>query len=402
MSTKGDTRHPRLPAGVWTASAASFLATAADTFLLFALVWVAAPQGWTGMQTAFVILTLRLPVLAGGLLCGRAVDRWGSRRVISVDTSVRAGLMVCLAVVGRGGDLPLVGVLVLGGLAGVLSPATYAGVRSLVYRLVDPSELPRANTAVSVGEQLQLLVGSALVGPALVVLGPGLSPLVAAALLLTASLLARRLPSGGAVRSSPGARPSGLGQVASAGRLPTRALAIVALSTAYYIAYGPFEAATPAFVRERLDGTEAAYSLLWTVFAVGSLATLSIAPLLARRRPGMVNALGTLAWGLAMLSLVWIHELWLAAVLFLIGGALWGPYTAVEATALHRWVHPAHHGRVFGVQRSLLATATPLGAAVGALGLERFSAAAVLGTGATACACAGIIALAYGGLRNAD
>jgi hypothetical protein len=304
-------------------------------------------------------------------------------------------------VVGRGGDLPLVAVVVLGGVAGMLSPATYAGVRTLVYRLVDTDELPRANTAVSVGEQLQLLVGSALVGPARLVLGPGWSPLVPAALLLTASLLARRLPPVDAGHSSSGAGAA-VHEPVAAGRPPTRVLAIVALSTAYYLAYGPFEAATPAFVRDRLDGTEAAYSLLWTVFGVGSLASLAIAPLLARRRPGMVNALGTLAWGLAMLSLVWVHDLWLAAVLFLIGGALWGPYTAVEATALHRWVHPAHHGRVFGVQRSLLATATPLGAALGALGLERLSAAAVLGGSAAGCACAGLVALTYGGLRNAD
>jgi predicted MFS family arabinose efflux permease len=179
-------------------------------------------------------------------------------------------------------------------------------------------------------------------------------------------------------------------------------LAIVALSTAYYFVYGPFEAATPAFVRERLHGTEAAYSLLWTVFGIGSLASLCLAPLLARRRPGMVNALGTLAWGLAMLPLAWTSELWVAAVLFLVGGVLWGPYTAVEATALHRWVHPAHHGRVFGVQRSLLATATPLGAAVGALALDRFSPAAVLGTSAAACACAGLVALTHRGLREAD
>ena len=395
-------RRRRLPAAVWTASAASFLATAADTFLMFALVWVAAPQGWTGMQTAFAILALRLPVLAGGVLGGRAVDRWGSRRVITLDTSVRAVLMICLAVSGRGGDLPLFGVLVLGGLAGVLSPATYAGARSLVYCLVDPDELPRANTAVSVGDQLQLLVGSALVGPALLLLGPGLSPLVPAVLLLTATLLARRLPRADAVRSSAGAAPSAPEPVTTTGRPQTRVLAIVALSTAYYFVYGPFEAATPAFVRDRLHGTEAAYSLLWTMFAIGSLTGLAVAPLLARRRPGTVNGLGALAWGLAMLPLAWTSDLGVGALLLLLGGILWGPYTAVETTALHRWVHPAHHGRIFGVQRSLLATATPLGAAVGALALERIPAATVLGTSAAACACAGLLALGHRGLREAD
>ena len=334
-----------------------------------------------------------------------AVARWtdgGSRRVITLDTSVRAVLMICLAVSGRGGDLPLFGVLVLGGLAGVLSPATYAGARSLVYCLVDPDELPRANTAVSVGDQLQLLVGSALVGPALLLLGPGLSPLVPAVLLLTATLLARRLPRADAVRSSAGAAPSAPEPVTTAGRPQTRVLAIVALSTAYYFVYGPFEAATPAFVRDRLHGTEAAYSLLWTMFAIGSLTGLAVAPLLARRRPGTVNGLGALAWGLAMLPLAWTSDLGVGALLLLLGGILGGPYTAVETTALHRWVHPAHHGRIFGVQRSLLATATPLGAAVGALALERIPAATVLGTSAAACACAGLLAWGHRGLREAD
>lgn len=395
-------RHRRLPAVVWIASAASFLATAADTFLLFTLVWVAEPQGWTGMQTAAVILLLRLPVLAGGVLGGRAVDRWGSRRVITVDTAVRAGLMIGLAALGRHGDLPLLGVLVLGGLAGVLSPATYAGVRSLVYRLVEPSELSRANAAVSVGEQLQLLVGSALVGPALLLLEPGLSPLVPAALLVVASLLARRLPTAEAARSSAAAVSFVAVPATTAGRPGTRVIAIVALSTAYYFVYGPFEAATPAFVRDRLLGSESTYSLLWTVFAVGSLASLPLAPVLARTRPGMVNALGALAWGVAMLPLAWTGDVWIAAMLFLLGGVLWGPYTAVEATALHRWVPPSRHGQVFGMQRSLLATAAPLGAATGAVGLEWFSAPAVLGASATACACAGLLALAHRGLRDAD
>lgn len=393
----------RLPAVVWIASAVSLLATSADTFLLFMLVWVAGPQGWTGMETALVILLLRLPVLVGGVLVGRAVDRWGSRRVITVDMTVRAALMIMLAALGRDGEVPLGGVLVLGGLAGVLSPATYAGVRSLVYRLVDAKQLPRANTAVSVGEQLQLLVGSALVGPALLLLGAGLSPLVPAGLLLTAAGLARRLPGGAGAARSPRRRVPGVaGRAVTARRPSTRLVAIVALSTAYYFVYGPFETATPAFVRDHLHGSEAAYSLLWTLFAVGALASLPLAPLLARRRPGMVNALGALAWGLAMLPLAWTDEVWVAAVLFLLGGAVWGPYTAVEATALHRWAHPAQHGQVFGVQRSLLATAAPLGAAVGAVSLERFSPPTVLGANAIACACAGLLALTHRGLRDAD
>lgn len=106
--------------------------------------------------------------------------------------------------------------------------------------------------------------------------------------------------------------------------------------------------------------------------------------------------------GSGHLPLAVTGEVWVAALLFLVGGALWGPYTAVEATALHRWTDPGRHGRVFGVQRSLLATTAPLGAAVGALGLERFPPQAVLGASAIACAVAGLLALAHPGLRQPD
>jgi predicted MFS family arabinose efflux permease len=61
----------------------------------------------------------------------------------------------------------------------------------------------------------------------------------------------------------------------------------------------------------------------------------------------------------------------------------------VETSALQRWADPARHGAVFGLQRSLLATATPLGAALGALALDHTGPATVLGVSAGACALAG-------------
>jgi predicted MFS family arabinose efflux permease len=397
-TTAAERRPGRLPVSVWCASAASCLATGADTFLLFTVVWVAAPQGWTGAQTAAVVLALRLPALAGGLVGGLAVERWGSRRVVRVETTARATLMVALAALSRDGELSMNALLVLGAVAGAMSPATYAAVRTAMPHLVERGDLPRANTAVSLGDQVQLLAGSALVGPALLVLGPRHSPLVAAGLLLLAGRLGRRLPP--ATGRPPIPAPDAYGGQAGGPRgLPARVCAIVALSTAYYFVYGPFETATPPFVRNQLGAGEGAYSLLWALFSAGALATLPLAPALARHRPGMVNALGAVAWGAVMLPLAFVDTAVAAAAVFFLGGAVWGPYTAVEATALHRWVDPSRHGRVFGVQRSLLATAVPLGAASGALALERFSPVTVLMASAAACCLAGLAALTMHDLR---
>ena len=373
----GLTSSPRLPRAVWAASAVALLANSADTYALFVLLWIAGPQGWSGAQTALVVLALRLPTLISGPLVGRAVDRWGARPIMRLDMTGRALLVALMAMSGRGETLALVPVLVLGGLAGSLSPATYAAVRTLIPRLVGGQQLGRANAVVALSDQMPLLLGAVLVGPSLILLGPTTSLLVAVVMLLIGVALTFQLPH----PSPSGGRQH---QEADATRLPARRwpahlVALVSLSVTYYFVYGPFETATPPLVRDQLHGNEATYGLLWVVFGIGALITLPIGPVLARWRPGVVNALGAVVWGLVMLPIAFVHDPVVVSVLFFVGGMVWGPYTTIETTAVQRWVDPSRHGAVFGLQRSLLASATPVGAALGALALSSTSPAVVLG-----------------------
>ena len=364
---------------------------------------------------ALIVLALRLPTLASGPLIGRTVDRWGLRRTMLLDQAGRVvllGLLLVIAASAGGTRLPLPAVLVLGGLAGALSPATYAGVRTLVPRLVPPPQLVRANAVVAVGDQMPLLLGTALLGPALMLLGPTRSLLVPIGMLLVALVLTwRSLPTdpGLARSSSPAAvlspvvsSSSPAGRRGVRGRTwSSRVVAVVALSTAYYFVYGPFETASPSYIRVQLGGDEGAYSVLWALFGVGALVALPLAPRLARWRPGVVNATGAVAWGLTMLPLALLDSVPIAAFVFLLGGLVWGPYTTIETTALQRWTDPSRHGAVFGLQRSLLTTATPLGAAVGAIALEALTPGAVLALSASGCVLAGLAALASRDLRSA-
>ena len=104
--------------------------------------------------------------------------------------------------------------------------------------------------------------------------------------------------------------------------------------------------------------------------------------MLACWRPGVVNAVGAMVWGLVMLPIAFVHDPVVVSALFFLGGAVWGSYTTIETTAVQRWVDPSRHGAVFGLQRSLLASATPVGAALGALALSYTSPALVLGVSA--------------------
>ena len=343
-----------------------------------------------------MVLALRLPALVSGSLAGRAVDRWGARPIMLIDLGGRGLLLTLMAMSGGDGTLPVLPVLVLGGLAGGLSPATYAAVRCLIPRLVAGQQLGRANAVVALSDQMPLLLGAVLVGPALVLLGPTGSLLVAVVMLLLAVALTLLLPG---VR--PGVRQHhGTNTARPLKRWPGHLVALISLSVAYYLVCGPYETATPPLVRDQLHGDEATYGVLWVLFGVGAIATLPLGPMLAHWRPGMVNAVGAVVWGLVMLPIAFVHDPVVVSALFLLGGAIWGPYTTVETTAIHRWVDPSRHGSVFGLQRSLLASATPLGAALGALALSHMSAALILGISAGSCSLAGLLALTSKGLRR--
>jgi predicted MFS family arabinose efflux permease len=396
----GRAGRTRLPAQVWLAGGLTFLGGAADNVILLLLVWLAGPLGWTGLQTAVVILALRIPALATGFLVGRAVDAWGPRRVVFADLAVRAALLVLLTGISlAAGRLPLPAVLVVGAVGGAVSPGTYAAVRWMIPRLVPAQQLGRANAVVGLSDQLPLLVGGALVGPALALLGPAAAMAVPATMLLIALALAHRLrtaPPGPALAAGPGAPAPGRR------RFPARVLALITLSTAYYFLYGPFETATPSFVREQLHAGRTTYSLLWTLFGLGATLALPLGALLVRRgRPGLVNGLGAAAWGVLMLPLLVLHRSVVVAALFLISGIVWGPYTTIETSALQRWTDPGRHGAVFGLQRGLLATAAPLGAAAGAIAVQHYEARFVLAASAAACASAGLLALLNRDLRHA-
>jgi predicted MFS family arabinose efflux permease len=384
-------RRAALPRAVWEAAAVALAGTAADTFVMFLLLWQAEPQGWSPAQVALVVVVLRLPTLLVGFVAGRAVDRLGARPVVLIDLTMRAVLFAAIAATG----LQLAAVLVLGGLAGALSPATYAAVRALIPRLVDGERQARANRAVAISDQVPLLLGTVLVGPAIATIGPRASLLIPVVLLLGAAVLARRLPTGAPA-------PPPICHVEGTHRpVPARAVGLVALSAAYYFAYGPFETATPAFVRDELGAGAGTYSLLWTLFGVGAVVGMLATTRLADHPPGRVNAGGALLWGLVMVPVPLLDGTAVVAALFLLGGLVWGPYSTIETLALQRWADPARLGVLFGVQRSILASAAPLGAAAGALGLEWIGPDTVLLLSAGSCALAGAIALSHRDLRDA-
>lgn len=95
-----------------------------------------------------------------------------------------------------------------------------------------------------------------------------------------------------------------------------------------------------------------------------------------------------------------IHSPVAALAVFALAGLIWGPYPAVETTAVQRVVPRDELGALFGLQRALLVGAFPAGAAVGGLLLDHFAVTTVIAATTLACTTAGLAALASRSIRR--
>lgn len=382
----------------WTAVAWT-LASTADWFVLMAVMWLAAEHDWSGRRVAVLVIAARAPTLLGGLVGGRAVDRYGPRPVLAATSVVQTGVLLTMAGLGLAGDLGFLGMLVGAAVLSASEPLSYAAARTLVPRLVDDSQMAQANTWLAAGDAFPTIASSALIGPALLVAGEGAFA-VPAVLTLGVLVIALALP-----RTEPAAAeaPTEPRHEARPRRtwLSPSVVALVALSTVYFAVYGPFQPVLPFLVRQNMDGDAGTYSLLRVSTGIGWAVGLVLGARLAgSRRPGVVNAAGAALWGLATLPLAFLHAPLAAAAVYFVSGVTWGPYAAVETTALQRWTPRSHHGRVFALQRALVTTAVPVGAAVGSLALDYVSASTIVVVSTAACVVTGLLALCLPAIRR--
>jgi MFS family permease len=366
-------------------------ASLADWFVLWAVLWSAELLGWSGSLTAGVLLAARVPALFGGTLGGVAVDRFGPGRMLVVDGAVRTAVAAGLVANGLWNDFGYAVALVLIAVAGTAAPVSYSGVRTFLPRVVPDADLGAANTLLAVGNAMPLVLSAGLVGPALTWFGLAWSFAVPGVLMVLVVLIALRYLGGHAVVGPPGSAVEVHSRV---GRLwldeetgaagwrrgvPVAAPALLGLSTAYFFCFGPFDPALPVIVRDQLGADVQTYGLLWSLAGVGCLAGLLVAPALCRLpRPAVVNVALVVLNGVAMLVVALAPNVAAAVFGCVAIGLLWTPYAAVEATALQRLTPRRIHGRVFGLQRALVISALPLGAALGAMAQDRYGASPTL------------------------
>ena len=408
---------------LWLGLSLSYLG---DQLTIIALLWFVLQLTGSGAAVGLVILCFDLPGVVTGAILGRLLDRYQPRLVMGFDNLARAALIAAIPTLYALGSLQLWHVCVLASLAGVLSPATTAGVRAFVPHLVDDAALDRANALTASSLQFSYLAGPVAAGFAVARLGGPWALYIDAASFLLMGLLALSLP---AIAREP--RPA---QHAAAHRWLARKRAsapkileatahapfcglllesfgalfslpsvpaLTLLSLVFFFSYGPLEAALPVYSRQTLHANAGGYGLLWTGFGIGAFAgVLTLTRLSHRWRPGIALPMIAVLWGALLCPLFFIRRLPLAMLFLGVAGASWAPYTPMETTLLQRLVPAEIRGQVFGARHSLVVAATPLGAACGGVLLQYLSAPVVIAISGVACILAGLGGLVSPSLRQ--
>jgi predicted MFS family arabinose efflux permease len=324
---------------------------------------VAVLVGWVYQSTSSVaavalLMVIRLvPPIVGGGVAASLVDRLPRQRVL-VWSEVACAATIAGALLGvMAGSRPMVYACVgLCGLVGMIS--TVAG-NALIPVVVEPDQLPAANSIHSVGQEAAMALGAVAGGVTLALGGAtaGLAANLASyafAVFLYARIRVVGEPATAAKKR--GGLLDGLRYVSS-----SRPLTVVVGSFAFgTLAAGLVNATLPKYTAQLGLGASG-YGWALAALGTGMIAGEALTGAIAERIEPRWLSFGLFGMGVFFAAFAWAGSA-LVALLFLVAfGIANGFVEVVMMTAIHQEADAGYQGRVFGVGSTLWRT-TMLGA----------------------------------------
>jgi MFS family permease len=336
-----------------------------DSVGFLALVWLVYSTAGSAATLGGFVAAHTAPVLLGGPLAGMALDRFDRRRLMIADSAARAGLMALVPLLHYAGALRIWHLYVVAFAYGLLKMIPLAGVPSLIPDLVPDDRLEPANALETVSFFLSGVVGTAVAGALIGVVGGANVLWLDAASYLVFALLLWRIGPVGAPPARSGRRA--LRDAVSLVVATPVLLATTAMFMLVNVGEGILAVLTPVYAREVLHGGAGTYGALVSVSAAAGLAGALVAGATAGRfRLARAIAVSELIAGCAYAGLAAKPGLALAFVALAAGSFFLGPLTVWAQTIRMRLVPPELRGRVFGLLRTLMQSTPPLGALLAA------------------------------------
>ena len=264
-----------------------------DSLHYIALMWFAFDVGGAGGVIA-VRLADSIPAFLFGLHGGVAADRFSRKRLMVGADTVRALVLVPVAVAGLAGSLPLWGLVVASFVLEAATSYFAPAYGAIIPTLVDRENVQTANAFIQSTAQSVSIGGWAVAAALLTFMPVSVFFAVNAASFAVSGLLLAGLRHGG--EHDPHAAPPQLRAGLEALRpRPMLAAGVLALGVAVTITAGSWIGGVPKLVRDTLHHGAGGFSLLMVGYAAGAIASGLVLARLPVRRKARASLL---AWSL--------------------------------------------------------------------------------------------------------
>ncbi len=264
-----------------------------DSLHYIALMWFAFDVGGAGGVIA-VRLADSIPAFLFGLHGGVAADRFSRKRLMVGADTVRALVLVPVAVAGLAGSLPLWGLVVASFVLEAATSYFAPAYGAIIPTLVDRENVQTANAFIQSTAQSVSIGGWAVAAALLTFMPVSVFFAVNAASFAVSGLVLAGLRHGG--EHDPHAAPPQLRAGLEALRpRPMLAAGVLALGVAVTITAGSWIGGVPKLVRDTLHHGAGGFSLLMVGYAAGAIASGLVLARLPVRRKARASLL---AWSL--------------------------------------------------------------------------------------------------------
>jgi len=304
------------------------------------------------------------PVLVLGIWGGLIADRLDKRKLLLATQGAMAALALALGVLTATGVVRLWMIYLLALLLGVATSFDMPVRQSFVTEMVGPKELPNAVGLNSAVFNVGRIIGPAVAGVLIGVVGIAPAFLINAASYLAVMTSLWRMDPGKLYRSAPVERSRG--QVRDGVRyvLATPTLRWTILLMGFVATMGlNFRVALPLLARFTYDGGPSLYGILASLMAAGSVVGALTAA--SRTKPSQRVLLWSIAgFGVSSLVMAALLDPVLAGIVLLPIGFFSIFWIATANTTVQLGSAPEMRGRVMSIYGLLLLGSTPIGALI--------------------------------------
>ncbi len=324
--------------------------------------WLVLHLTGSGVDLGIVVGLQFLPMLLFGPVGGLVADRINKRRLLYLTQAAGGVLALVLGILVVSDQVQLWQVYVLAAMLGVVNVFDNPARQTFIMEMVGRDDLPNAVSLNTVVMNASRVVGPAIGGVVITLVGLGVCFFINAASYIAvivglSMMRAAELHPTGTVQRAKGQIRDGFRYV---WRTPSLRNTLLAVAVIGIFAYN-FTVTLALLAKDTFHGGAGTYSILTVCMGAGAVAGGLIAAHRARPTPRLLQVLA-LVFGTLLAAVALAPTLATAAVLIVFMGAASIGFIATANASLQLGADPAMRGRVMALYAMAFLGTTPIGA----------------------------------------